>query len=213
MAIHAVIPAAGLSRRMGRPKLTLDLGGRSVIARLLETLNCDAIVSTTIVCRNSDTELRGELATFVDHECLAERTSRFHVETPAIDPPDMRASVEIAIERIRERSCPGDDDSWLLIPADHPMLDRGTLNEVLAAWRHERSEIMIPTYQGRGGHPTFFRWSIAAEVATIPPDQGINWLLKNAQRVARIEVASEGVVCDLDTPEDYARVLAKLSGE
>jgi molybdenum cofactor cytidylyltransferase len=219
MKIHAVIPAAGLSRRMGKPKLTLEFDGQSVISRLLETLDCESISSTTVVCRKGDTELLAEL----DRVCRElpdveskrgpslSRQAVLHIETPANDPPDMRTSVEIALEKIAARYQPTENDAWLLIPADHPILDRATLDEVLAAWRRQSSEVMIPTYAGKGGHPTFFRWGLAAEVSHIPENQGINWLLKNAERVSRIAVQSEGVVCDLDTPEDYAKLLSKIS--
>lgn len=208
MAIHAVIPAAGLSRRMGRPKLTLDLGGRSVITRLLSVLDCDAIESTTIVHRRADAELDVELQSI-----LAGSTSsspKVQIVTPEIDPPDMRASVEIALDSIRQRSQPRDDDAWLLVPADHPILEPDTLAELLAAWRTKQPAILIPTHAGQGGHPTLFRWSIASEVSKIPLDQGINWLLRDKDRVLRFAVASDSVTCDLDTPEDYERLLARL---
>ncbi|MFT4555717.1 MAG: CTP:molybdopterin cytidylyltransferase MocA, partial [Planctomycetaceae bacterium] len=37
MSLFAIVPAAGLSRRMGQPKLVMDLGGKAVIERLLTT--------------------------------------------------------------------------------------------------------------------------------------------------------------------------------
>src|SRR5437879_4363300 len=38
LCVHAVIPAAGQSTRMGRPKLALPLGGRSVLERVVDAL-------------------------------------------------------------------------------------------------------------------------------------------------------------------------------
>ena len=38
MAIAAIVPAAGRSERMGRPKLILPIGGATVIARVVAAL-------------------------------------------------------------------------------------------------------------------------------------------------------------------------------
>jgi molybdenum cofactor cytidylyltransferase len=208
MAIHAVIPAAGLSRRMGRPKLVLNLGGQSVIARLLNALNCDAVTSTTIVYRKSDSELHEEIQRAISsHKLNAASISAIQ---PDLDPPDMRASVQIALDKIRSSYKPQDNDGWLLIPADHPILESETLAELIAAWNEKQPDVLVPSHAGRGGHPTFFRWSLASTVPEIPADQGINFLTKQPQQVHRKPVASDSILCDLDTPEDYERLLSRI---
>jgi molybdenum cofactor cytidylyltransferase len=208
MAIHAVIPAAGLSRRMGQPKLVMDLAGQSVIARLLSVLQCDSVASTTIVHRRADHELHAEIQRVISS--FPADYKKISVVTPKVDPPDMRASVEHALSLIQTNFEPAESDAWLLIPADHPILEAETLAELASLWETERPEILIPTYQGIGGHPTFFRWSVAIEVKNIPSDKGINWLLRDKQRALKHPVKSESVICDLDTPEDFDRLVAKL---
>ena len=49
--LFGVVPAAGHSRRMGRPKLLLPLGSSTVIARMLAVLNASAITATIVVVR------------------------------------------------------------------------------------------------------------------------------------------------------------------
>jgi molybdenum cofactor cytidylyltransferase len=54
-----------------------------------------------------------------------------------------------------------------------------------------------------------FAWRHALEVDQIPPDKGFNWIVRqHAADVVHVPVENEGVVLDLDTPEDYERVKA-----
>ena len=57
--LFAVIPAAGLSRRMGRPKLLLPWQGSTVVEHLLAALAHPRVVARCVVCRQSDAELAG----------------------------------------------------------------------------------------------------------------------------------------------------------
>lgn len=194
--LFAVIPAAGHSRRMGQPKLLLPLGGTTVIERVLTVLDHPAIAARCVVVRASDAPL----------------TEAVHragglVLHPLVDPPDMRASVTFALETIQRDFSPCEDDGWLLVPADHPVLDRRLIETLIAAWERDRPLILVPRVGNRRGHPTLFRWSLTREVARIPADLGLNWLLnEHASEVSELPVEGNAALTDLDTPEDYERL-------
>lgn len=195
--LFAVIPAAGLSRRMGQPKLLLPYCGTTIIGQLLQTLSVPEVTAVCVVTRPDDVPLRQAAAA---HSAW--------VVSPESDPPDMRTSVEFALDRIAATYQPTDDDGWLLIPADHLLLSRATFVELLAAWDAGRPTLMVPTHAGRRGHPTFFRWSTVAAIREIPRDRGLNWLLERfAADVREIPSADPSVTQDLDTPDDYQRLL------
>lgn len=200
MAIFAIVPAAGLSRRMGQPKLVMDIAGRTVIDRLLSTLSDPAIQETVIVVRRSDLKLANTIN--------ALSLSNVHLVQPDVDPPDMRSSVEYGIDAIQSRHAPGLNDAWLLTPADHPILNRQVLAELIDAWRTTNEEILIPQHEGRNGHPAFFRWSVADRLKDIPDDKGLNWLqTATGIRIRKLPVDSDSILLDLDTPDDYKRIL------
>ena len=191
--LFAVIPAAGHSQRMGQPKLLLPLGEQTVIRRLLDVLNRADVDERLVVLRRDDASLRAEV------EAAGAR-----VVAPELPPPDMRASVEQALAEIRMSHRPAAHDGWLLIPADHPLLSASVLEQLIAAWNQSDADALVPTFQGRRGHPTFFRWRLADKISAIPSGRGLNQLL-NTQSVQVQEVAVEdrSVVVDLDTPQDY----------
>ena len=194
--VYAIVPAAGLSRRMGRPKLLLPLGGQTVISRLLDVLDQPSIRARVVVVRADDELLATEVS-----KCKATLIQ------PDIAPPDMRDSVIVAVREIAARYRPSPESGWLLVPGDHPVLDRQVVSRLLAHWRSCSASILVPRFAGRRGHPTIFRWRLAEQIEDIPPDRGLNWLLqKYKAEVEELSLDSSTVVLDLDTPEDYARL-------
>lgn len=199
--LFALIPAAGRSRRMGTHKLLLTLEGRTVIDRLLTTLAKDGITDRIVVVRADDEPL-----------CEAARSAGGTVVQPSVDPPDMRDSVEFGLRWIEERHAPRPDDGWILLPADHPVLDPSVLGTLIAAWQERTCPILVPAYRGKRGHPTFFRWELVADVRGLPPDCGLNRLLQERQDdVCELPVDNPAVVTDLDTPADYQALLNRPS--
>jgi len=185
---------------MGQPKLVLDLLGKPVVQWLLETLTQPLIETTAIIMRSSDEELRKYVAPLHALAVL-----------PESDPPDMRTSVEHGLTAIQKQYHPRPGDGWLLIPADHPVLDPGVLQKLIAAWNRTDADVLVPRYQGRRGHPAFFRWSLAGQVRAIPRNEGINWLLQSSDvRIEEVDVDSETVLLDLDTPSDFDVLRQKM---
>jgi molybdenum cofactor cytidylyltransferase len=195
--LFAVVPAAGQSRRMGRPKLLLPLGSGTVIGRMLALLQRPDIHATIVVVRPDDEPL---------HAAVVARGAI--PLQPAVAPAEMRHSVEYALQYLQRELQARPDDGWLLAPADHPWLEAAVLNQLIAAWHDSHDRILIPVYGKKRGHPAVLPFRLAAEVFDLPADAGLNQLLKShAGEIRQIEVNSPGVISDLDTPEDYQRLL------
>ena len=200
--LFAVIPAAGLSRRMGQPKLLLPLAGLTILERLMMALHHPEIAARHVVVRKGDPSLQQEVIR------LGGR-----LVVPPVDPPEMRASVSAALADIQQQFAPSPDDGWLLVPADHPVLDAELIDALITVWNRERPQILVPRYGDRRGHPTLFRWTLAQELDRIPPDRGLNWLVReHADEVIELPTDSDATVTDLDTPEDYSWLRAKWEG-
>lgn len=199
--LFALIPAAGRSRRMGTSKLLLPWQGATVIEQLIATLTRPDIAAVVIVMRPDDVALQD----------VVQRTSAVAV-IPDHEPPDMRDSVEIGLRAIRQRFAPSDKDAWLLIPADHPLLEAEVLGGLLAHWSRGDCEALMPTFDRKRGHPTLLSWSLAARVEQLPREVGVNSLLRSTTtRVTEWPTDRESVLTDLDTPEDYLRWKQRLT--
>lgn len=181
---------------MGQPKLLLPLGGQTVIGRLLAALKLPEIAMAAVVMRRNDDALWHEVIRCGGTPMV-----------PDVDPPDMRISVEVGLYGIRAKYAPNPDDGWLMIPADHPVLDRVVLTELITAWQRGRPRFLVPTYHNRRGHPLIARWDTVPLIRALPADQGLNQLLRNhAADVVTVPVDHPGVLTDLDDPADYERL-------
>jgi molybdenum cofactor cytidylyltransferase len=181
---------------MGKPKLLLPLGAGTVISRMLALLRRSEISATLVVVRPDDDALRAAV--------LAAGATALQ---PDRAPPEMRDSVEFGLRQLEAGFQPAADDGWILIPADHPLLDSAVLDRLINAWFAGGDKILVPVHGGRRGHPTIFPFRLAHEVYSLPPDQGLNSLLRREpDRIREVEVESPAILADLDTPEDYARL-------
>lgn len=189
-----VVPAAGRSTRMGRPKLLLPWQGQPILEHVLAAWKASAVECVVVVVHPDDVEI-AELA----RRCGAETI------VPDEPPPDMKASVGHALRFLAERFAPRDNDLWLLSPADVPRLDDKAIDFVIAAARKNPGRIVVPRHNDRRGHPVALPWALAAEVATLPADQGVNALLER-HGVVEVDYPEPTILADLDTPDDYRRL-------
>lgn len=201
--LFALIPAAGRSRRMGTSKLLLPWNGKTVVEHLIGTLTRSEITAVTIVIRPDDHALRD----------VVQQTSAI-VVVPDHEPPEMRDSIELGLRAIRQRFAPSDNDGWLLIPADHPLIEPVVLDGLLIRWSHADCQALLPMFGARRGHPTLLCWSLAARIEQLPQDVGVNTLLRSEPNlVTEWATDRESVLADLDTPEDYAFWQQKLASD
>jgi molybdenum cofactor cytidylyltransferase len=194
--IAAIVPAAGRSARMGRPKLLLPIGGRSVIARVVAALRGGGTDPVVVVVGPVTVDGAAALADAAEQEgaCVV-------VADPP--PPDMRASVERGLDRLAQGPVPA---TVLIAPGDSPGIDADLVAGLIARARAEPGAIIIPSSNGRRGHPIALPWILAAEIRDLPGDVGINALVaRHAAKVIELDVSHADAIADLDTPEDYRR--------
>jgi len=196
--IAALVPAAGLSLRMGQPKLLLTIGGVPLIARVVAALKAGGADLVVVVVPAA--EVPG--AERVARE--AEKAGASLVVPPA-PTADMRASVELGLERLEQGPAP---ESLLLAPGDSPGITDELVGRVIACAREYLHSVVVPVCAGRRGHPVLLPWPLTSAIRSLPPGSGINALLSEpGTRVVELEVVEPATADDLDTPEDYQRWL------
>lgn len=190
-----LIPAAGKSRRMGTPKLLLPLAGQTVLRRLLDAIAESGVGPATVVVGPGDAALAREAAGAA-------------LVTLPIDTPDMRATVLAGLAALDRDGAPM---GFFLVPADHPVLAPEAFRAVAAEARPER--IVVPTWNGRRGHPTWIGWAHVAGIREQPPGEGINaYLRRQTSATLELPYPNDAVTLDLDTPDDYAALVRRFDG-
>jgi molybdenum cofactor cytidylyltransferase len=190
----AIIPAAGLSRRMGTSKLLLPVDGKPLLERVLVAWATSAVAETVVVVRKDD-------------EPLVQLCRRFPIVTVEADPApvEMRDSIELGLEQVESQFAPADDDTWLVAPADMPHLTAQAIDQVIARYRPAHGEPLVASTQGQCGHPVLLPWRLVAELRALPRDQGLNTLV-GSLRARMVDTGDQGVTIDIDTPADYRQL-------
>jgi CTP:molybdopterin cytidylyltransferase MocA len=194
-----IILAAGRSSRMGRAKALLpSLDGRTFVHRLARAFREGGLSDTIVIGRPEDEALRAEVATIGG-------AVRF-VANPGADAGQLSS----LLAGLREADAPG-VRAVVVAPVDAPLITAGTVATLLAVFDSTRAPIVRAVHGGRHGHPVLFSRAVFDELRRADPAIGARAVLRTHERaIINVEVDDPGVVGDVDTPEDYARLFGPL---
>jgi molybdenum cofactor cytidylyltransferase len=186
--VSAIVLAAGSSRRMGRSKQLLPLGLSPVIRHCLDGIVASGLRDIVVVLG-------------ADHNGTAAVIRGMPLRTVinAVPRSDMAASIRLGLRQV-DRASTG----VLICLADHPLVSSETIMGLVNAHRSSPDSILIPLYQGRRGHPTLFPRKAIEDIFSVETLRDV--IASRAGSVRTVDVDDEGVVLDLDTPEDYERI-------
>src|SRR5262249_27322207 len=178
-ALAAVVPAAGFSRRMGREKTLLPLGGKPLLARVLSTLSAAGVPERIVVLRPGLDEAAA----------IAQRLGARIVVNPHAE-EEMLLSIRLGLAELSPRA-----EAVYIWPADHPSVPAETIKRLAAAIA--RDKVALPVHAGRRGHPALVGRGLFAAIGLIPPNEGLRHLWRSRPEVL-VEVAVEdpGVLLD-----------------
>jgi molybdenum cofactor cytidylyltransferase len=100
-----------------------------------------------------------------------------------------------------------DADGWLILPGDLPLVRPESLLQVAAALAGHG--VVLPTYQGRQGHPVGFPADCRDALLALGGPQGAAQVVraqKMANRAVELALDDPGIVTDIDTVDDLVRV-------
>ena len=191
--IFAVVPAAGRSRRMGRPKQLLDVHGQTMLESSLAPLLTPGIALIVLVTHKSVAE---RLPQALPEKILVVRNDAPHTE--------MIDSIRIGLRTLHARKALRKGDGILVCPADHPGISMSDVDQCICAFHRSSDQIILATRDNKRGHPIIFPVTDIPFVHSSACDQGLNALPRlNAPRVTNVPCTSPGICRDVDTPQDY----------
>ncbi len=114
---------------------------------------------------------------------------------------DMASSVRAGLAAV-----PSGTRAILAYPCDHPLVTPGTLAAMDKRSMEQPGSIVIPTYEGRRGHPVLFPRVILEEIKRVPTLRHV--VSRHPDEIILLETNDEGTVLDIDTWEDFKRAQA-----
>ena len=196
MRVAAVVLAAGRSQRMGRNKLLLRVGGRTVLERVLSSIEASGVEEVFVVLGHRP----GDLKPIVEaHAAMA-------VLNPDYE-EGMSSSFKAGLSRVST-------DAAFLCLGDQVVLDPVLMERMIDAMEVDPEALIVsPVYEGRRAHPVLFRDTLFPEIMGL--GQG-NTLKDVVEGHGDRHIVVEGDVwctLDMDTPEDYEMIRKRLDAE
>lgn len=186
--ISAILLGAGKSKRMGFDKLSLPWGKKTVFERCFETLLRSRVREVVIVRSLRNREVRNP----------------FHgKKIKIVTNPHPEGGMSTSIRKGLQAICPG-SDGILVALGDQPFLKTRTINALIRIFDRKKERIIVPSFQGRMGHPVIFHKAYKKELMNLKGDVGGRSIIERHREDMRVvTVKSIGVVKDVDTWQDY----------
>jgi molybdenum cofactor cytidylyltransferase len=191
MRIATIVLAAGESRRMGFPKALLPIQGATFV---------EYIVGRLLLTRVEDI--------YVVLGAHRERIVAAVDVTPAqvVINPDWELGQLSSLQAGLRALPDGKYDAALMALVDHPLIEPGVVDAVVAAFEETHRLVVVPVHDGRRGHPVLFAARLFPELLAAPLNEGARAVVwAHAAEVLEVPVPAPGVLADIDTPELYAQ--------
>ena len=189
--VSAIVLAAGCSSRMGAFKPLLPLAGVSVVGRVAVALHQAGIEDVIVVTGHRAAELMPELVRYRLRHIVNEGYAA-----------GMYSSVQAGV-----RVLAADAAAFFLWPVDVPLVRSHSLRLLLRDFRQHGAAVTYPTFRGERGHPPLIAASLIPMIQAQERPEGLRGLLAEQEMAARdVALIDEGVVADMDTPDDYAKL-------
>ncbi len=189
--IGALVLAAGESRRMGAEnKLLASLGGKPMLHHAVDAVLGAGIVRVGVVTGYQAERIR---------ECLADRAVEFCHNAAYSE--GLSTSLGAGLAWVAPEL-----QGVLVCLGDMPGLRSEHVRGLIENFDPRgAAPICVPRYQGLRGNPVLWPRDYFEEMCGLEGDQGARQLLvRHAQRIQYVDFEDEGVIRDIDTPEDLA---------
>ena len=197
--ITAIIPAAGLSSRMGQNKLLMRFAGKSLIEHAVDTLMTSGVDEIVVVLGHEANLVRSR---------LEGKSVRF------VENPDYRAGLSTSV-RTGMEAAPKGSDAMMIYLADQPLLESDEIKRLIQAFAEAKragKSIVVPFFGNTRGNPVILDASYREMVLDIAGDVGCRRIIKrHPEKVFAVQMETDHVVRDIDTPEDLRGITEQAS--
>lgn len=186
--------AAGESKRMQPAfKPLLKWGKRTVIGECVHQMRNSGLADIFVVLGHREADIRSSLAGTGVQFVVNDEYQK-----------GMLTSVKTGLAMLGPNT-----DAVLIALVDQPMIKTDLINKLIEAYGDGSKGIIIPTYQGKHGHPVIVSTNYVEEIMQLDEasPEGLKAFI-NAHKDDWLEVRVEtsAVIEDMDTPEEYARL-------
>lgn len=186
--VWAIVLAAGKSTRMKQQKLLMPFNGKTIVETVIGKIRPVLKSNILIVLGSHYDEISRIINRLPVKSCFNKNFEN-----------GMLSSVICGYNSLPENA-----DAALVFLGDQPQISTEVIQAVINAWKQSEKGIVIPTFNGKRGHPVLIETGYTAEINQLDPEKGLRQLMqKNADDIFEVEIEGAEILRDIDTPEDY----------
>ncbi len=197
--IAAVVLASGFSRRLGQSKLNLEVGGRTLLERALDTVSTAGELGRRLVV------LQPESLMFLNRV-------RYSGIEPLANPhaaAGQSAAIRLATAHLTDDPTV---EAIIFSVVDQPFLTPAVFAALAEAWSNGGGEILVSSYEARRGNPVLFGRRYFDELQKLSGDVGGREILRaHPEAVHEVPMPDPAAGQDVDTWEDLQAAQAAAS--
>jgi molybdenum cofactor cytidylyltransferase len=191
--VAGIVLAAGASRRLGTPKQLLPYRDTTVLGATLDAARCAGFDQLIVTLGGAADAVRDAVSLEGVDVVFAEDFGT-----------GCSASLRVALERVDPQAA-----GIVLLLGDQPRMAAATLRRMIA--QGPAGDVMVCRYDDGIGHPFWFGRDVFGDLSRLHGDKAV-WKLIESGRYGVRELAVDGPVpLDVDTWDDYRRLVESVS--
>ncbi len=187
--VGCLVLAAGMSTRMQQQKLMMPYGSQSFIETIVAKAKASQAHKVLVVLGSHKNEVMTKVAPL-----QPELVYNKHY------PDGMLSSVQCGVNALTH--C----EAVVILLGDQPMVATATIDALISAWHNTDKGLVVPTFKGKRGHPVLIDLKYESTIQQLNGGIGLKELFrKHHADLLEIEINSDDILKDIDTPDDYAK--------
>lgn len=196
--IAGIILAAGMGNRMRQTKQLLTYRGKPLLQHIVDAATGSLLSKVILV---------------LGHEAdrIMKKIELNDVES--IQNPDYQSgqssSLKVGLSAISD-TC----DAVLFLLGDQPLINSDIIDRMIQQYNETGSTLIIPRCEGKRGNPVLIDRSLFRELKQLSGDTGGRELFKqHKDAIDYLDIQTDAILTDIDTPEDYQRLLKRQGAQ
>lgn len=195
LKVAGIVLAAGRSSRMGQPKQLLSFRGRTILEWTVDNALASSLHRVIVVLGHDAASVQP----FIEQRGV---DLVINPSPEAGQSSSLKAGLHALTNEI---------DAALFLLGDQPLVAPETIDRIVATFAAFPSPIVMPTFNGKRGNPVLFSRQTFPRIETLSGDCGARALFQEyAGDIRSVDVHTPTILFDLDTPEDYRRLLEEF---
>ena len=188
-SVCAIVLAAGTSTRMKTQKMLLIFKGKTIVETVVD--NALKVTDKVLVVLGSH---KNEISEKLIGRNISLVTNENYLQ-------GMLSSVICGY-----RALPENVEAALLFLGDQPQVPHQAAKIVIDRWEKTGKGIVIPTFNGKRGHPVLIETRFSNEIENLEAEKGLRQLMEIRKNdILEVDCLYPEILRDIDTPEEYEK--------